>query len=219
MSKLICNICQDLMTLYVDDLCSEDSKKAVEEHINECEKCKKALESMQSEVKISNLNKKEIEENETFKSSLTAIWKNYKRKTLLKILFVCTSLILALFVGGYLLFFKYYTLPCDNIQINNVCMLSDGSIAFEILTEKGKEGKILRTVPNGEAIYVEMQSTFITQKKNSNYSSYLRVEPDNYQTIYYGNSDNRIVIWEYGMNIPRADDGLENYFSWKIKNQ
>lgn len=41
-----CNVIQDLMVLYADDCCSEESKAIVEEHIKSCDKCKKAFEEM-----------------------------------------------------------------------------------------------------------------------------------------------------------------------------
>ena len=44
-----CDIIQDLMPLYCDSVCSEDSKQAVETHIQECERCRNALLQMQKE--------------------------------------------------------------------------------------------------------------------------------------------------------------------------
>lgn len=43
-----CNVIQDLMVLYADDCCSEESKAIVEEHIKSCDKCKKTLEEITS---------------------------------------------------------------------------------------------------------------------------------------------------------------------------
>ncbi len=43
-----CDIVKDLIPLYIDGCCSEESKKAVEEHIRNCDDCKKLLEDMKS---------------------------------------------------------------------------------------------------------------------------------------------------------------------------
>lgn len=43
-----CNIVKDLIPLCIDDCCSEDSKIAVTEHINECSECRKLYEEMRS---------------------------------------------------------------------------------------------------------------------------------------------------------------------------
>lgn len=43
-----CNIVKDLIPLYIDGCCSEESEKIVEEHIRDCDDCKKLLEDMKS---------------------------------------------------------------------------------------------------------------------------------------------------------------------------
>ena len=43
-----CNIVKDLIPLYIDGCCSEESEKVVEEHIRDCDDCKKLLEDMKS---------------------------------------------------------------------------------------------------------------------------------------------------------------------------
>lgn len=41
-----CDIVQDLLPLYYDDACSFASKRAVEQHLKSCEKCKKTYEAL-----------------------------------------------------------------------------------------------------------------------------------------------------------------------------
>ena len=41
--KISCDIISDLLPLYYDDVCSQSSRKLVEEHLEECEKCKQML--------------------------------------------------------------------------------------------------------------------------------------------------------------------------------
>lgn len=43
-----CNIIKDLLPLYIDDCCSDESAKEIEEHLAECQNCQNALESMKS---------------------------------------------------------------------------------------------------------------------------------------------------------------------------
>ncbi|MGE7954884.1 zf-HC2 domain-containing protein [Lysinibacillus xylanilyticus] len=42
-----CNIIKDLMPSYIDQVCSKETVTAIEEHIEQCQKCKKALQLMQ----------------------------------------------------------------------------------------------------------------------------------------------------------------------------
>lgn len=44
--KTPCSVIQDLLPLYAEDLTGEDSRKLVEEHLFECENCKKSLEEL-----------------------------------------------------------------------------------------------------------------------------------------------------------------------------
>ena len=41
--KISCEVIQDLLPLYVDQICSENSKCLVEEHLRECEKCRNVI--------------------------------------------------------------------------------------------------------------------------------------------------------------------------------
>lgn len=47
-----CEIIRDLMPLYLDDVCSAETKQVVEEHLDECEECRKYIKQMQTELKI-----------------------------------------------------------------------------------------------------------------------------------------------------------------------
>lgn len=48
--KNICEIVQDILPLYVDNICSPSSREFVEEHIAECEKCSSTLENLKRDT-------------------------------------------------------------------------------------------------------------------------------------------------------------------------
>lgn len=52
-----CGIIDDLLPLYVDGACSEESKVAIEVHLASCEACRKKLERMQSDTVVSETSK------------------------------------------------------------------------------------------------------------------------------------------------------------------
>lgn len=74
--KYSCDLISDLLPLYKDDICSEASRKIVEEHLEECAACKKLLNDM-SDVAIDEEIVKE--KNEVIKSQA----KFFKRKSAL----------------------------------------------------------------------------------------------------------------------------------------
>lgn len=44
--RYVCSVIQDLLPLYLDKICSEESKQMVEEHLEECENCNRMLDML-----------------------------------------------------------------------------------------------------------------------------------------------------------------------------
>lgn len=66
--KLTCEIVQDLLPLYEDNICSQDSRDAVEEHLKECPECRKQLESIRCFVELEISVEEEKENKAIIKS-------------------------------------------------------------------------------------------------------------------------------------------------------
>lgn len=47
-----CDIIRDLLPLYVDGICSQDSAKLVEEHLTDCQSCRELLDKLRGEEEI-----------------------------------------------------------------------------------------------------------------------------------------------------------------------
>lgn len=61
-NKIPCEVIKDLFPLYIDELTSEVTNKEINEHISECESCKKVLETMKEpDCKSNNDDEKEID--------------------------------------------------------------------------------------------------------------------------------------------------------------
>lgn len=54
--KLPCYIVSDLLPLYQDDILSEQTKKDIDKHLNECEECNKKLVEMETQIDVQNTN-------------------------------------------------------------------------------------------------------------------------------------------------------------------
>lgn len=231
MSKMTCDIYQDLIALYVDGLCSEDSGKAVEEHIKACKKCADAYGQMKNEIKVSEISDEEQEENSEFKLNLSKTWKRFKRNIFLKVIAAVIALGIII-TSVYCLFIKSCQLPWDKVRFENICMLSDGSVAFEVIPESGKKGDV-KVIDIGGTFYVTCFSPLINFTDYvSEPSSYIRIEPetDPYETgtpdsvheceaIYYGDIyGHHDLIWEKGTELPKASDELEEEFEFLIEN-
>ena len=61
-----CSIIEDLLPLYIDGVCSDESKSLIEEHIKTCRTCKNLLEEMQNDS-LGKMTEMEIELSESEK--------------------------------------------------------------------------------------------------------------------------------------------------------
>lgn len=106
MSELKCNLVEDLMPLYIDDLVSDDTKKDIEEHLSKCEACRSMCEELKRDINPNireniNLNQEESEKLKT--DTLNSINK-YLNK--IKYIFIIFSISVAVGIsvlgGGFL---------------------------------------------------------------------------------------------------------------------
>ncbi len=87
MSKYNCDVIQDLLALYHDGVCSEESRAAVEEHLAECERCSSVAKQLEDTAL----------ENSIAEQAENVIGKHHKKqnKKLRLVLIIACSVILA----------------------------------------------------------------------------------------------------------------------------
>ena len=95
--KISCSVIRDILPLYVENMVSEDTKEIVEEHIKDCEECKKELEEMKSSIDLPI---------DTDTTPLRRIKTTMRRKKIQTIIFstMVTMVIIAIAIG-------YLTVP------------------------------------------------------------------------------------------------------------
>ncbi len=47
-----CSIAEDLLPLYVEEICSEETRKELEEHIKNCKECRAKLQAYKTDVTL-----------------------------------------------------------------------------------------------------------------------------------------------------------------------
>lgn len=109
--KTHCDIINDLLPVYCDGVCSEESKTAVEEHLQECEACREKYNLMN----VDFVNKTDVQdENKEVKAISKAVRKIQKKYILIGCLIVLSfSVVILLSIIGYHFF---TTAPENNIE-------------------------------------------------------------------------------------------------------
>ena len=110
-----CGIIKDLLPLYIDEVCNEESRQAVETHLAECEACRKYHEAMKATEGYVD------KENPADKNMVNSL-KTVKNKIHKRITAIVLSVVAAAVacVGGYHLLFNaaIMDVPLENVSIS-----------------------------------------------------------------------------------------------------
>lgn len=96
--KYPCGLVQDLLPLYHDKACSEESVKIIEQHFQECPVCRKYCESLgESNNVLADLPNSALEMEKT--ASFRAVKKKMRKKQMLTAL-IAVALLIVIFISG-----------------------------------------------------------------------------------------------------------------------
>lgn len=109
-----CGIIRDLLPLYIDDVCNEESRIAVSNHLSECEKCSGYYESMKS---TEGLIEKQTNSEEDVKmaNSLKNIKKKLNKRVKISVISSLSAAAVLFFVFQLL-----FHLPLKNVDVSDV---------------------------------------------------------------------------------------------------
>lgn len=90
MSRISCDVTRDLLTVYLDEVCSEESRELVDEHLQECRNCRDFLEAMKvTDIKENCKNK----QFQFFKKAKQQLDNRYKLFFFIALLFTALMVI------------------------------------------------------------------------------------------------------------------------------
>jgi len=222
--KLSCNIILDLLPLYYDQVCSDETKVLVEEHLSSCDSCREALESMGGELPIP---KQDIESVE--------ILKKIKKELRTREVKWMLILILVAIIGFSLhniLQYKLFPVSPSTTYVSNMSELSDGTIGFhlDVNSYRGLGNFEYKLSEDGTTLYIVPVSGIFPDLSYSNIdSANIYYSPENncvitapgndfqgngITRVYLGSKKEPTLIWEEGMkvNLSAADKIMEAEF-------
>lgn len=123
---LPCNVIVDLLPLYMEDACSEDSRRIVEEHLQNCENCRELCADISIPVKADS---PQPSETETFRKVAKKLKKSRYSKLISTVL--CLFLVgLTILTGAwYYTSYRPYSRLADKMTPNRV----NGKLKFEYM--------------------------------------------------------------------------------------
>ncbi|MCD8382158.1 MAG: zf-HC2 domain-containing protein [Clostridiales bacterium] len=139
--KLSCDVIDDLLPLYADGACGQETVALVEEHLTSCPRCRARLEQMREPTPSEETVRQRQEEAEHLETQTV---REKTRAGLIGLASAALVLVLVLLASGiYLLwhayfFDPYYTVPTAAIEIREAGLDEDGLIYFTLeITEEG----------------------------------------------------------------------------------
>ena len=137
-----CGIIRDLLPLYIDDVCNEDSRQVIERHLSECEECRNYYDVMKNTGDFVE-KKKESLEDMKMENSLKNV-KNKINKKIRNIIFTAVAAVIVFAVGFYLLF---------EVAIREISM-EDVSVSAEVYSLAEQVKKSADKVTDSKSITI-----------------------------------------------------------------
>lgn len=228
-----CNIIKDLLPLYIDGVCSEESKRAVEEHIKTCESCRRELESYQGE--ISAVDRKE----EEVIKKISSRWKRSKAKALLTGV-LAMAVIIVLGIAGLLYSLSTRPVKASEVTVEDLSLLSNSNVYFALKVSDTVHAKGVSWFEQNGDIFITLKTDMLQLKKTGteegfaeNTDNYSRWEFDTKMGgikniyLYEGLSgyddlkSEKTLIWSSDRNLPaaatEAETWVRTYHPWGNK--
>lgn len=198
-----CNIVRDLLPLYIDEVCSDESKRMVEEHLNNCGFCKQELKIQKESLVKENTRIYE-------KRALFNFSKKLKLKNRIKILLSTIIILLVIIIIGYLIykpeFVVKYTeklisaeIPVDegiDIHVNELnyknvyatySMNEDNTCDVYIVVTQNLISKIIKDYDKSNNLIRISNNICVSYDDNSSKSLFILNENTTVKKIYYVN--------------------------------
>ena len=177
--KTECEIVQDLLISYVDDVLNHASKKLVEKHLIECEKCREKLQEI----------RKDGQKNEENQKTQIDYLKKLRRRSRIKAFLMVIFVFVMIFVSWYLYKFWVINRVCgkiekqfegENFYIEENISCDENSVIFNKIWYKDGKYKVVS--------YMEEVGK-VVQKFETRYGNLA----ENAQEEYFVNEDEKKV--------------------------
>ncbi len=185
---LSCEIVRDLLPLYADNICSEASRKEVEEHIKTCDSCKAELEL------FTNFDEMETDVDE--KAAFQNFNKKMMKSNVKKIIIATVAAVAVIAMACVGMYVPTKTVKwSDNLV--TVSMPEDGGLDIRINTRDYKNAYATYALDeNGDAaVYLMVEqnvlSAFVTKCDES--ENIVRIAND--ICVSYHNADNELQFY------------------------
>lgn len=205
MEKISCEIISDLLPLYCDQVCSQDSSRLVQEHLKNCPDCSELLKQMKRECRLSDA---EEQKQETVMKELAATWKKTAKRYFVRGILTAFC-ICALLGGGFWSLTRIFQVMVSTDRMEfSVETVTEQSVEISLRAVDDK--KVLsqsHVIMEDGRYYILVKRGVIATKNGAgeNWESTMTIsltgisesgEKVLIREIYYGTENNCVLIWQ-----------------------
>ena len=194
MSKISCDIIQDMLPLYYDEVCSADSRKMIEEHLQECEKCSNIFQKLKTECVVDTKENAESIQSSVM-GKMAHSWKRSLLRSFIIGIVITTIVLTAIFGTYYALFIRQNSMVSPEQISISAYSLTDEQITFRLELLDGYCGGTIKT-------YTDENRNLYISVLIMNYE--INNKKKDYIAVYYGTPNNCELIWKKGDLLPTA---------------
>ncbi len=181
---ITCKVIEDLLPLYADEICSDDSRTIVEHHVAECNECREKLETMKIKLVSDSDAKAEIEHSKVFK----LFHKRYVRLGIITLL-ICAAILI----------------PSAILCVLTINEESDFGCTFSSIMTEHKLKQFGKMIKNGE------YSEFLDNVTLQNQSGYTTEEIIELKAMYAEDFKNYFEKYPVKRYTVECEEGQTSY--------
>ena len=214
-----CQMVRDLLPLYAENVASEESRKFVAAHLEECEACRNHLKELQAALPEESRKMTE-EEEAMFQQKVRELLRKRRRRMLRNVLvgiIIGAVLLFAFLIGKYELYDNLSAREMETqdyqlqvVRLNNGEMVAIGK-TFGNLRSGGHSMRTVQTEDGKNVLCVNVQTSVLPHHGTEDTKLLLELKHWEYDAIYAGKHLDTL-IWKEGQSIPAASEELETYF-------
>lgn len=188
-----CTIIRDIMPIYLEDECSEETKKLIEEHLQECEKCREYYGKMNIEL----IQEEMVEDNTSIETDINKSKQGYSMKKAL-------TKIRNRWIASLIIVIMFMIIVVPNVYLMHNEIKKEG-ICYSNLDEIYTSRKFLKAIKEenyGKAFaYFDIKSMYnenadyVVPEKTTLEENYKKVIIEN--EVYYVNE--QVFLNEYAL--------------------
>lgn len=205
MEKITCEVIADLLPLYCDEVCSQDSRRLVQEHLKGCPRCSELLRQMRKECLLPDAQE---QKQEAVVKKMAAVWKKTVKGYFIRGVLI-TLCACALLGGGFWFLTRVFQVMVSPEKMEiSVETVTEQSVEVSLRTRDDR--KVLsqsQWVTEEGRYYILIKRGVIATKNGSGESWESTVSISRTGTlesgekipiteIYYGTEDDCILIWQ-----------------------